>query len=107
MCGIEDCAVRNYLIEKGIEIAFCWIPGHCGIKGNERTDRAAKTAFLMKENFVLLIDVQRTPQNLIIGSWKDIWEQQISNKLHEFHPCLKPLKLAGLNQRKEVVLSRL
>ncbi|GBN38575.1 hypothetical protein AVEN_106509-1 [Araneus ventricosus] len=61
----------------------------------------------MKENLVLLIDAQRTPQNQIIGSWKDIWEQQTSNTLHEIHPCLKPLKLAGLNRRKEVRLSRL
>ncbi|GBO32904.1 hypothetical protein AVEN_48110-1 [Araneus ventricosus] len=61
----------------------------------------------MKENFVPLVDTQRTAQDIIIGSWKDIWEQQTSNKLHEFHPCLEPLKLAGLNRRKEVVLSRL
>ncbi|GBM24558.1 hypothetical protein AVEN_217133-1 [Araneus ventricosus] len=105
---VTKCAeLSNHLIEKGINIAFWCIPRHCGIKGNERADHAAKTAFLMKENFVQLVDAQRAAQNLIIGSWKDIWEQETSSKLHEFHPCLKPLKLAGLNRRKEVVLSRL
>ncbi|GBN33304.1 hypothetical protein AVEN_267685-1 [Araneus ventricosus] len=102
---VTKCAeLSNYLIEKEVtNIAICWISGHCGIKENERADHAAKTAFLMKENFVPLVDAQRTAENLIIGSWKDIWEQQTSNELHEFHPCLEPLKLAGLNRRKVVI----
>ncbi|GBM29988.1 hypothetical protein AVEN_167458-1 [Araneus ventricosus] len=105
---VTKCAeLSNYLIEKYVDIAFWWIPGHCVIKGNERADHAAKSAFLMKENFVPLVDAQRAAQNLIIDSWKDIWEQQTSNKLHVFHICIKPLKLAGLIRIKEVMLPRL
>jgi len=29
---------------KGITVQLCWIPGHCGIIGNEMADKAAKDA---------------------------------------------------------------
>ncbi|GBM65954.1 hypothetical protein AVEN_152170-1 [Araneus ventricosus] len=44
----------QYLIEKGLNIAFYWIPGHAGISGNEEADQASKTVPLMLENFVPL-----------------------------------------------------
>ena len=27
------------------DIVFCWVPSHTGIKGNEKADSAAKSAF--------------------------------------------------------------
>jgi ribonuclease HI len=30
--------------QKGIEISFLWIPGHCGIDGNELADQEARKA---------------------------------------------------------------
>lgn len=35
------------LIEEGKRIKLMWIPGHCGIAGNEAADSAAKSALLL------------------------------------------------------------
>ena len=32
----------HLLSRKGTDIAFCWVPSHCGIFGNELANRSAK-----------------------------------------------------------------
>ena len=39
------CYIMNLLwllSDKGTHVRFCWIPSHCGIKGNEKNDQSAK-----------------------------------------------------------------
>ena len=38
----EIIQILTYLKEVGSIIEFCWIPGHIGIKGNEKADKIAK-----------------------------------------------------------------
>ncbi|GBN63193.1 putative RNA-directed DNA polymerase from transposon X-element [Araneus ventricosus] len=45
-----------YLTGKGLNILFCWIPGHSVIIGNEMADKAARRPATVVDNFVPLCD---------------------------------------------------
>ncbi|CAK9795961.1 hypothetical protein ANTPLA_LOCUS585 [Anthophora plagiata] len=38
------CETRHKIIEKGNKVILIWIPGHIGIPGNGKANRAAKQA---------------------------------------------------------------
>ena len=38
----------------GKTVSLCWVPGHVGIRGNERADVAAKQATVGQPEFILL-----------------------------------------------------
>ena len=40
------------LSSRGTLVDFCWIPSHCGIKGNEMADRAARRGAKRSERFI-------------------------------------------------------
>ncbi|GBM74328.1 putative RNA-directed DNA polymerase from transposon BS [Araneus ventricosus] len=102
------CAeMYQYLTEKGLKIAFCWIPGHAGISGNEKADQASKTASLMIENFVALGDARQAVKILILKKWQSVWDEQQVNKLHEFHPSVRHVIISNLYRRQDVILTRL
>ena len=41
----EIIHILSYLLEVGSQIEFCWIPGHVGIKGNEKLISLQKDIF--------------------------------------------------------------
>ena len=100
------------LLESGYDITLVWIPGHCGIPGNELADVRAKTAVLTGDvcnvqlgykEYVSI--VQRAIRDLFTKLWT------------EFRPgtALKTIKeVSGkwetsvrTNRREEIVLCRL
>ncbi|XP_055924756.1 uncharacterized protein LOC129956828 [Argiope bruennichi] len=94
-----------YLSEKGIQIIFCWIPGHSGIQGNERVDNAARSCTALIENFVPLNDALQAIKNQLAKRWQNVWDQQDKNKLHEVQPLLlnmrRPAKMPKMWQKPQ------
>ncbi|GBN03788.1 hypothetical protein AVEN_116896-1 [Araneus ventricosus] len=50
-----QCLHLHHTLKK-TKIKYCWIPGHVGIPGNERADKAAKSTNASREAFVPLAD---------------------------------------------------
>ncbi|GBN39938.1 hypothetical protein AVEN_21772-1 [Araneus ventricosus] len=96
-----------YLTGKGLNILFCWIPGHSGIIGNEMADKAARRPATVVDNSVPLCDALQAVKNQLTKKWQRNWDEQNENKLHEIQPMVKPLKNCALNRKQSVVLNRL
>ena len=78
----------------GFDIHLCWLPGHVGIHGNERADRAAKTARRtdMQPCLIPSSDFKPIIRKHITAMWQSTWDESPLNKLHEItsivnEPC--------------------
>ena len=97
------------LASLGFHILFRWIPGHIGIKGNEKNDRAAKGALNLEVEDLSLpySDFCTYICKYIRSQWQLFWDTQIGNKLHEFHPKIGLWKSSlQLSRKDQVLLTR-
>ena len=112
--------IQNHLIIKLLsrldsmssrkEIIICWTPSHIGVRGNERADSAAKSAFdLMPDKFrIPYTDLKPTINKFLHTKWQQQWSNNIHNKLFQIQPTLKEWGPASRKSRREqVVISRL
>ena len=106
----EIVQIITYLEEVGSKIEFCWIPGHVGIKGNEKADKIAK------EHIVHNIYGIKTPysdfrpciSNYVNSLFQAKWDVCNNNKLHEINGTfLSSLKIYSNNRKEDVILTRL
>ena len=92
----EIVQILTYLKAVGSQIEFCWIPGHIGIRGNEKADSIAKMVIHLNTYDIKLPFSDLKPRickyvNSLFH--QDKWSNCCANKLHEiddsFHPKLQ------------------
>lgn len=99
-------AIEGEMLRTGATL--CWIPGHCGIQGNERADEAAKSAKRLDPN-----EAPVPAQDFLSwakGRIRLAWEREWHGERDLFLRRVKPTTMPGNDredQEEQRVLSRL
>jgi hypothetical protein len=95
-------------------VQLCWVPGHCGIHGNDRADLEARRAAVMETRNQPTIsipyrDYHHTIKDAMRSLWADQWRNCARpNKLHSIKTTIRPWPSAANRRRRaEIVLCRL
>ena len=99
----EHAMSATSLKASGFDIHLCWLPGHVGILGNERADRAAKAARRtdMQPCLIPPSDFKPVIRKLITAMWQATWDESPLNKLHEIAPIVNEPRTHHLSTRRD------
>ena len=106
----EIIHILSYLREVDSQIEICWIPGHCGITGNEKADKIAKdhiphNIYEVKTPYS---DLKPRISQYVNSLFQAKWDVCVGNKLHEINESFLPsLKLYSDNRKEDIILTRL
>ena len=105
----EIIHILSYLGEISSHVEFCWIPGHSGIKDNEKADRIAKEQIVHKiyEIKTPYSDFKPRISQYVNSLFQAKWVICVGNKLHEINETFHPTSKIYSDNRKEDVLTRL
>ena len=105
---IQDIILRLHNMSHK-HIIFCWLPSHVGIRGNEKADKAAKSALSLQPSNLKLpyTDFKPAINKYLLNKWQLVWNTAVDNKLHSIKSTLSEWRPAFRADRKEVVLTRL
>ena len=73
------------LTASGFDIHLCWLPGHVGIRGNERAEQTARRTD-MQPCLIPPSDFKPSIHKYITTMWQATWDGSLHNKLHEITP---------------------
>ena len=112
---IKECLDLIYkVIKREKVVAFCWVPGHVGIRGNELADQAAKHALRREIPPNLRIPYQDflpLVRTFVKQRWQSRWDSSHAEhpiKLHAIQPIIHPHpNTSGLTRKEETVYHRL
>ena len=85
------------------KIILCCIPSHIGVRGNERADSAAKSAFDLSPKVLSIpyTDLKLTISKFIHKNCQQRWDMNIHNKLLQIQPTLGEWRPAFRKSRRE------
>ncbi|KAI5717147.1 hypothetical protein M8J77_000889 [Diaphorina citri] len=90
-------------------LSFLWCPSHCGIKGNESVDNAARNP-----NYNITLrkctsdDFRPIISTIIIKNWQTSWNNITNNKLKNIKPKIEEWVSSNRDSRyEEIVITRL
>jgi len=95
------------LFTHSFNIIFCWLPSHVGIPGNEKADKAAKSA-LNKPILRIPIpytDLKPSINKYIHDKWQQTWNSQTQNKLYQI-PFYSTLS-SSYQRKGQIIYNRL
>ena len=101
-----------HLRAMGLETVLQWVPGHCGLKGNESADRAAKSAL---SHVAVGVGVPPSPsearnrlKRALYNEWQEDWDVSGRGRFR-FHlrRKIKAHTPMRLNRAVEAVITRL
>lgn len=84
---LAKCRSNGYCVQ------FCWVPGHCGVVGNEISDRAATDAVICGDIFpykTYIFDLMNLPKIFLQESWQEAWNSSSQQK-GKFFAMIQPL----------------
>ena len=90
----------NSLTATGFDGHLCWLPGHVGIPGNARADRAAKTACRtdMQPCLTPPLDFKPSIHKYITTMWQKTWDESPLNKIT---PIVSQPRIHHLSNRRD------
>ena len=101
--SMNKCQQSNPLASKILEkikqsnkvFRLCWVPSHCGVRGNEEADRAAVSVAIngiIVSNSIPRTDYRNFISQVVKSAWKVEWENVSNNKLRAIKPNIEPFK---------------
>ena len=106
----EIVQILSYLNEVESQVEFCWIPGHIGIKGNEKADNIAKKIIDHNIYDIKLPFSDFKPRicKYVNSLFQTKWNNYLGNKLHEINDTFLPsIKIYSENRKENRILTRL
>ncbi|XP_035985721.1 uncharacterized protein LOC118559100 [Fundulus heteroclitus] len=112
----KDLVIEIYqslyrLYRYGIEVQFCWVPAHEGVKGNETADKLAKKA-LGKQNKDQISFGKGEGKSIIKKKeteiWQKIWdEDEKGRRLYRVQKSVIWKNYGKRSRREEIIFTRL
>jgi ribonuclease HI len=102
------------LFQREVEVLFCWVPSHVGIKGNEKADELAKAALDRERQgqaSVFFSDWKGHVRDRLYHKWRERWTDMVDDRwtqLRGVQDFIRPRKWGvGLTRMEDIKITRL